>query len=230
MKNIRPLGRTVLLFILFCFTLAPLSACQSRHVVKIGKTEGVSLKKIIVLPVKNMHATYGEGVNFRCPICSGSFLVGDVAPDAEEFLTQQIYGMLKSRGNIDFISPNQAMGVQSSLLFNSEKELSELELIMKTGKTVEADAVVLGRVYRFVERTGTGYAAKSPASVSFSVMLINSEDGSLIWEGHFTETQRSLSENLLDIGTFFKRKMKWLTAKELAVFGLEDVLQTFPVQ
>jgi hypothetical protein len=230
MKNIRSLSRTALLFTFFCFTLALLSACQPRHVVKAGKTEGLSIKKIVVLPVTNMYTAYGEGVNFRCPICSGSFLVGDVEPGADEFLTQQIYGMLRSRGGVDFISPEQAMGIQSSLLFNSEKELSELELVMRTGKKVEAQAVVLGRVYRFVERIGTGYSAESPASVSFNLMLINPEDGSLIWEGHFTETQRSLSENLLDIATFFKRNMKWLTARELAVSGLEDVLQTFPLQ
>lgn len=222
--------RNPLLLLLAVPLVAIVFGCQSRAVVKSGDDEPLALEKIVVLPVRNMYATYGEGVNFRCPICSGSFLVGEVAPEAEAFLTQQIYLHLKSLDGVEVVSPEQATGVQSSLLMKSQREPSELELVTDIGRAVGADAVLLGRLYRYAERVGTGYAAESPASVSFSILLVQPGDGSLIWEGHFTETQRALSENLLDIGTFFKRKMKWLTARELALSGLEEVLRTFPVR
>jgi len=230
MLKIRLLSRHIVLPFLVCLALTILYSCQSKRVVPDSRLEGVTIRKVAVLPVKNMYATYGDGVSFRCPLCGRSFIIGEVSPDADKFLTQQIYSLLKSRENLEVIPPGRAVGVQSMLLFNAPKELPELELLMETGKELEVDAVVLGRVYRFVQRAGTGFAAKSPASVSFSLLLVNSTDGSLLWEGHFTETQRSLFENLFKAGTFFKRKMRWLTAEELAVYGLKDMLQSFPAQ
>jgi hypothetical protein len=47
-----------------------------------------------------------------------------------------------------------------------------------------------------------------------------------LWIGHFDETQRSLSENLFNIGEFLKRKGAWVTVNKMAVSALEDMLQT----
>ena len=49
----------------------------------------------------------------------------------------------------------------------------------------------------------------------------------MIWNGHFEETQKPLSENVLDLGMFIKRKGSWVTADELAQGGLEDLLGRF---
>jgi hypothetical protein len=75
---------------------------------------------------------------------------------------------------------------------------------------------------------GGKFSVDLPASVTFDMILINVADRRLLWEGHFNETQKSLFENLFDFGTFWKRKGKWLTVRELADTGLEKVLQTFP--
>jgi len=53
-------------------------------------------------------------------------------------------------------------------------------------------------------------------------------DGRVLWSGHFNETQRSLSEDLYQLETFIKRKASWITAREMAQAGLEDILDTFP--
>ncbi|MCP4669484.1 MAG: hypothetical protein GY849_24385, partial [Deltaproteobacteria bacterium] len=44
----------------------------------------------------------------------------------------------------------------------------------------------------------------------------------------FDKTQRSLSENLFDAKTFVQGKGRWMTAGELAVLGLRNVLANMP--
>jgi hypothetical protein len=68
----------------------------------------------------------------------------------------------------------------------------------------------------------------SPASVAFDLHLIDVDSGEIIWTGNFDQTQRPLSENILELGSFFKRGASWVTAEELAKGGLEDILRRFP--
>jgi hypothetical protein len=69
---------------------------------------------------------------------------------------------------------------------------------------------------------------QSPASVAFDIHLISVADGSSIWYGYYDETQQSLSENLFRLRLFFKRKWKWITAEEMAISALDELLETFP--
>ena len=50
----------------------------------------------------------------------------------------------------------------------------------------------------------------------------------MVWLGKFDETQRPLSENLLKIGSFIRRKGSWLTALELASVGMDEMLGKLP--
>jgi len=59
----------------------------------------------------------------------------------------------------------------------------------------------------------------------FDLHLVSSEDGAILWKDSFTKTQLSLSENVLDISTFIKSGSKWLTARELARIGMEDMIK-----
>ena len=56
----------------------------------------------------------------------------------------------------------------------------------------------------------------------------NDDNIHLLWNDHFDETQRPLSENLFQLGSFLQRKAKWITANEMAVSGLKDILKSFP--
>ena len=102
------------------------------------------------------------------------------------------------------------------------------ELVASTGGTKGVDAILLGYIFNFKERVGTSYSVESPASVSFSLFLVRVKDGQIVWRGIFEETQQALSENLLKIGVFIKRKARWVTAREMAVDGLENLLLSFP--
>jgi hypothetical protein len=64
------------------------------------------------------------------------------------------------------------------------------------------------------------------ASVAFGIHFIRVADGRLIWVGHFDETQHSLSKNLFKLATFVRRGGGWLTAEQLATFGLRETMAT----
>jgi len=99
---------------------------------------------------------------------------------------------------------------------------------IKLAKIFKADAVLMGYVTKYSEREGKEYGSMKPASVSFHLFLYSGKDGSLLWNGSYRETQQALSENLFNLGLYIRRGFKWLSADELAQWGLKEVLKNFP--
>ncbi|MDZ4165950.1 MAG: hypothetical protein U1C55_12565 [Smithellaceae bacterium] len=97
------------------------------------------------------------------------------------------------------------------------------------GKEMGVDGLITGNVYRFRDRKGRSYSAQSPASVAFEIGLVRTSDGAVVWRGIFDKTQKSLLENLLDISSFYRQRGRWVTARELAEEGIEDIIQRIPV-
>lgn len=188
------------------------------------------INNLLVMPFRDMYRLYGENVTIRCPLGGRVFTTGRVKDGADRFLTDRLNQILKRYHDIHLIPPGQAEGVYAQLLSKSEKELPELEMVVKIGRLLDADAVLVGYVYRFRTREGTSYAVDSPASVAFDMDLVGVKERRVIWYGRFNETQQPLTEDLFQIKRFFKRKGRWVSAWDLADFGLEEVLQTFPVQ
>ncbi|MDH4321873.1 MAG: penicillin-binding protein activator LpoB, partial [Desulfobulbaceae bacterium] len=96
------------------------------------------------------------------------------------------------------------------------------------GTETGASHVLTGTVWRYSERVGSAMAAEKPASVGFNVMLVRTKDGVILWNEEFDKTQNSLAENLLDAPMFVSKGMRWLSAEELASFGVEKTLRAFP--
>ena len=79
--------------------------------------------------------------------------------------------------------------------------------------------MLVGVISEYRERKGGDYGVESPASVSFSVELLSTEDGRTLWESYFSETQKMLTENVFEIKKFFKRGAKWIRVDDLAKEG-----------
>jgi hypothetical protein len=214
--------------ILLVVSLLPLISCKAGFIADEAAPTISGTDKILLLPFKNMAKIYGENVSVRCPVCGKVVMVGKVVPGVERDLTEKTFALLTEEKNIHLIPPSQAEGALTGLMLRDKTSRPQLDVILDAGRKMDADAVIYGYVYRYQERVGTTYAIDSPASVAFDIHLIRTSDGSLIWNGHFDETQQSLSENLLKLGAFIKRRAKWVSASEMAEAGLEEVLKTFP--
>ena len=204
-----------------------MSACGKDNIAKGTSPDLSGIKKILILPFKDMASVSGEGANGRCPVCGKVFTTGEVAKDAAEILTENLFDLLKDRKDFELIPSSQAQGVMARLLAGSKQELQERELQLEIGRALNADAIFVGYIYRFRERVGGQYSVESPASVAFDIHLIRTVDGRILWSAHLDETQRPLSDDLFGLGLFLRRKAKWVTAKEMAISGLKDMLKAF---
>ncbi|NIA08384.1 MAG: hypothetical protein GWP10_01075, partial [Nitrospiraceae bacterium] len=98
----------------------------------------------------------------------------------------------------------------------------QLHLIQAFGRELKADAVLYGKLFRYEDRIGKKYGVKRPASVAFTLYLISVKDGAVLWHTTFDETQQPLMENLFKAKLYKKSGMHWLTARELANYGLTE--------
>lgn len=101
---------------------------------------------------------------------------------------------------------------------------SEAARLKRVGEMAYADAVMTGTVLRFRERVGEEWGAKSPASVAFTLELVDVRRGDIVWSARFDETQKSLSENLMGVFQIGERGLRWLTAEELSSEGVKQAV------
>lgn len=209
----------------FIFFIVLFPACQTDKTAYEKSTVFFSIEKLVVLPFKDMSRTYGENADVRCPLCGNVFKTGNVLKEADIILTEHFFSLLKKYTDFKLVSVDKAYGAMSGLPQEIKPTLSERELFVKTGRALEADAVAAGYIYRFKQRIGTSYSVEEPASVAFGIHIISTKNGRILWSGRFDETQQSLNENLLKLGSFLERKASWITAEEMAFSGLEDLLK-----
>ena len=228
-EKLRPLKIIILCAVLIMLLL--IVGCQSKVVSPEKTAESYHFKRVAVIPFQNMSEKYGEKVTVRGEISGRIYTTDIIEEGADYLLTGHMTTFIRGRKSLELIPVSQAEGAFSDVLSKEGgKELSELEMIVQVGRKLGADAVVVGKIYRFIDRDGTAYSVKSSASVAFDVFLIRIEDGRAVWSGRVDEKQQSLTENLFNIGSFMKRGGRWVTAEEMATDGLNDLLKTFPAQ
>lgn len=95
----------------------------------------------------------------------------------------------------------------------------------KFSEEAGADLILTGFITNYAERVGSDLGVEFPASISFLTRLYDSRSGELLWQYFYTEEQSPLFENLAEVGKFFKRKGKWVTAWELSEEGINVVVK-----
>jgi len=162
-----------------------------------------------------------------CPVCKGIRRSGDILPGAQNTLTQFLYTKMEAGGTFQIIPHKK---VEEILLPSERKPMGErpVSASIQMGKKLNADFVFIGNLFLFEERMGSSLGVERPATVSFDLHLFRLRDEKMVWMGKFDETQRPLSENLLKIGSFIRRKGSWLTAAELASVGMDEILGKLP--
>jgi len=224
----RKVGMPVARLFLALVALCILGCAPGPPVAPPARKEALHIQRVLVMPFKEAPALHGTDRSVRCPVSGAVFERGPIEVGADTYVTQQLLAFLKGKTPYTLIPSGPAEGIRSEII-SQDPGVSERELLVEMGKKVQADAVVSGMIYRFRQRIGTSFSVDTPASVAFGLHLIRIADSRLIWTGIFDETQHSLSENLLQWRTFVRRGGGWLTAEQLATFGLHDTLATLPL-
>jgi hypothetical protein len=206
--------------------------CQTRASVTELSSETVRLEKIMVLRfidvTRMVTLMSASATDTRCPVGGRVFMTGKVEAAAAAYLTDQTFDLLKRHTDYEIIPGRVNDDLLAALFTGNQSPAVAKNLLADKGRDKDTDAVLVGFVYRFRERVGKGYGAESPASVAFDMHLIHVADSRNIWSAHFNETQKSLGDNLFRLGSFISRGGRWLTAKDLADSGLEEIFEKFP--
>lgn len=102
-----------------------------------------------------------------------------------------------------------------------------LEYWLELGQAAGVDLLIVPQVVNYIERIGGDMGVTRAASVMLDFFLIDVREEVLVYRYPFNEEQVGLATNLLEIGTFFSRGGKWLTAGELSQEGMTNVIKEF---
>jgi hypothetical protein len=206
-----------ILKILICATLFA-SACsfgpgniQSKHSSDVDTRK---IRRIAVVPPSD-----AEEAKARTPFTASSVDAKSSEREAQETLARYLYSTMAAQPGWQVVSDTEIAEVARNL-----GPMSEAARLRRIGEMVFADAVMTARVLRFRERVGNEIGAKSPASVAFTVELIDVRRADIVWSARFDETQKALSENIFAIGDIGQRGIRWLTAEQLMLEGVKKAV------
>ena len=218
------IGRSVFRLVTLLFGAIFLCSCAAPSTsVSLSGTGGL-YKRIAVLPFQQANPEDVMGQLVPRDIAGQT----DLSADSAENIVESLFlKKMQENRKIEVIPVDETNGLYRRLATESIST-KEADLIRRLGKELNADAILVGYVYRYNERKGTAYAVEKPASVAFEIQLVDTKEGKRSWRAVFDKTQRSLMENLFQFRFFVKEKGQWVTAKDLAEEGVEQIMQSFP--
>lgn len=141
---------------------------------------------------------------------------------AGDTVTQLLWSRLKTRQGVAVLAPSEAAKVLASPAA-AQPSVGQSQAVT-VARQLKADALLIGQVLVYQERVGGRFGANPPATVGFEAKVV-AADGQVLWEGNYYERQRPMIEDMLG---FFERWGMFVTAEELATYGVEHMLLEFP--
>lgn len=145
-----------------------------------------------------------------------------VPTGAGDIVTQLLWSRLMARQGMTVLSPDEAAKALASSA-TSQSPAGQLPAVT-VAKQLKADASLIGQVLVYQERVGGRFGASPPATVGFEAKVV-AADGQVLWEGNYYEEQRPMTEDFMG---FIQRHGVFVTAEELASYGVDHMLLEFP--
>jgi len=211
------LRRALAAAVVAALVLAGCSAVRPAPVVQ-GQTLKFppgALKRVAVLPFR-----------YKDTMRDNSASGGTTPEIAAELVTRFITDALGKRG----ISVIPASDVSTALAAQGLRptDINPRTAAATAATKFGATAILVGEVSRYRERQGESYGATDSASAAFSATLYTTEPVQRVWSRQFDETQRALSENIVNARRYPGGGTRWLTVAEIAQWGAESMVATLP--
>ena len=216
---------------MFMVMNALVNGCSSSTVIEQpdAKLSSIRIEKIAVMPF--FKGKYGGSItqNLECKVCQFAYDQDALGPYADYILSRITQETLEKRYGDKVVPYNRSSDVFDKIPKDDLNDTIQ-SLSQKLGHALNANLIIAGNVWKYRDRVGGPGGVQRPASVGFAVYLIDPASGKLLWKSVFSETQKSLFENVLGARAFFDTGAKWLTANELAQYGISEIFKEFPVQ
>jgi hypothetical protein len=145
-----------------------------------------------------------------------------VPASAAELVTQLFWKRLQSRDGLHLVPLSDS--AKASAVDGVGTKARPEAIAAAVARTLKADAALMGYVSMYQERVGSRLGANPAASVGFEVKVV-AADGQVLWVGHYYERQRPLTEDVIG---FVQRLGMFVTAEELAEYGVDKIMKEFP--
>jgi hypothetical protein len=189
-----------------------LAACGSSNLNSRSNASDLDTRKIRRIAIFPLESISGRDRN-RVPFAGGTENSGPAT------ISRQLYSTMSQQPEWQIVSDREVREMEAIVPPGSPEARAR-----RLGQLVYADAVISGRLLRFHEREGESLGAMSPASVAFVLEVWDVKRGDTIWTARFDETQKSLSEDLLNLGQVASRGVRWLRAEELSLEGVKKAV------
>jgi TolB-like protein len=185
-------------------------------------------EKIGVMPFFKGRRSTDTGESLTCPICELSFVSENVKDGAARALTGYVQEALERRHGAKVIALDEVSSAYQEIPRDDTKDTPR-SLARKTGEALAADLMIAGTLWRYRDRVRDPLGPGRGASVAFDMYLIEVSSGKTLWKARFDETQRPLTRDIRGAKVLLKKGVKWLSADELARYGVEEAFRKFPL-
>jgi PBP1b-binding outer membrane lipoprotein LpoB len=193
------------------------ASCAPAWVPVVGKSPDVQIQS--VRSIKTIHI---QRIAILPPIETPS-PGSSVADGASDSMTAELQAKMAIEAGWQMVPESDVSDALEKMPPTTEANLQQNAI--ELGHKVNADAVMYGKIETYKERVGSDYAAASPASVAFTLHLIDVQNGQIIWSSRFQKSQKSLSENVFDVVSFIQNSGRWVRAHEIAAEGVDQSVE-----
>ncbi|WP_022655784.1 hypothetical protein [uncultured Desulfovibrio sp.] len=208
----------ILLLIVLCLALAVSCARRPRSTTEVPRPISSSFK-ISVAPF-TQPTNASQLIVGRIPEDQGR-IPGDMLPALDMKLREVLLTDTKRQYNF-IVRQNLPPDLTE---FHSSEQPQALPLWEAYGKKQGAQLLLIPQVLDWHQREGSKAGVTRSAHVHVEFFLLKVDDGTLMNRSIFEEKQVGLTENLLTVGSFFKRRGTWVTAENLTVDGMRKAVK-----
>ena len=150
-----------------------------------------------------------------------------INPGAGDMMTRLVNSTLSNRFGKNVIPLDESQAAYAGLRMDDTRDTPRT-LIKRLAEALSADLIVAGTLWRYRDKGAIEGFPEKPASVAFALYLVEPETGRRIWRGVFDETQEYALKDMSKFTERIKMGLKWLTADEMARYGVKKALSAFP--
>ena len=205
---------------LVVFLLAPLGACQKRTPRELAPTI-IPQEFRVGVAWFTQPTTTSELIAGQLPSRQGKINPG-VLPDLDNTLART----LSQESNRQYLTLS-APASMPSVRHHESGAPQGLQTWLEIGRKADVDLLFVPQIISWQERDGGEAGVATSASIKVEFYLIDIARSRLLKRSVFEEQQVGLSDNLLTVDKFFKRKGRWVSATELTKEGVSKAIKEF---
>ena len=210
----------MLVAVLAVFLLASLPACQKRTPREYTPTS-IPLEFRVGVAWFTQPTSTSELITGQLPNNQGKITPG-LLPDLDSTLARTL-SQESARQYVALSAPSSMPDMD----YHESGSPGGLQIWLEIGRKADVDLLFVPQIINWQERDGGEAGVATSASIKVEFYLIDIARARLLKRSVFEEQQVGLTDNLLTLDKFFKRKGRWVSATELAQEGVSKAIKEF---